>query len=181
MKNIKIPKERIGILIGSEGNTKKEIEKKTGINLEINSSTGEVLVDDHETEDPLAGFIVQDIVQAIGRGFSPEKAMKLLNEKYEFYLFDIRDYTGKKTSHVKRIKARIIGKNGKTKDLLEEITSSKLSIYGHTIGIISHIENMPIIKKGISMLIRGTPHGRVYQTVEKEMKDLRIRKKLESF
>ena len=40
-KLIRIPEDRIGVLIGKSGNTKSEIEKKCSVSLEIDSDSGE--------------------------------------------------------------------------------------------------------------------------------------------
>lgn len=78
---VKIPKDRIAVLIGKKGQTKKEIEKRTKTKITIDSETGEVwITSTKETEDPLAVWKARDIVLAIGRGFSPERAFRLLNE-----------------------------------------------------------------------------------------------------
>ena len=43
-KLIRIPIERIGVIIGKSGNTKRRIEKKCHVDLNIDSETGEVII-----------------------------------------------------------------------------------------------------------------------------------------
>lgn len=174
MRYVRIPMNRVAVLIGPNGTTRKQIEKKTEIPLSINSQTGEIIIDDHEAKDPFMIFKVENIVKAIGRGFSPENALKLLDDDFDFFIFDIHDYVKKTPAHVHRVKARIIGTNGKTKKVLEDITGSKISIYGHTIAIICHLIDMDIVKKAIDKLLKGSKHATVYRFVEKSMKDLRL-------
>jgi ribosomal RNA assembly protein len=174
MKYLKIPKERIGVLIGHNGATKKMIEDRAHISLEIDSVDGEVIIDEHESKDPLLGLLVKDVVYAIGRGFSPEHAMRLFKEDTNFFVFDIHDYVGKKLPHVRRIKSRIIGRNGKTKHIIENLTGADVSIYGHTVSVIADFESMDIAKKAIDMLLSGSKHSNVYRFVEREMKKLRL-------
>ena len=112
MKYVRIPKERVGVLIGHNGEIKKRIEEISTVNLEIDSDEGEVVIDEHETNDPLLCLKTEDVIRAIGRGFSPEHALKLFNEDADFFIFNIHDYVGKKENHVRRLKSRIIGKNG---------------------------------------------------------------------
>jgi len=69
--DIKIPEERIGVLVGPGGSIKHLIEEKTKTTLEIDSETGTVSI--ASAEDPLQGLRVMDLVKAIGRGFSPER------------------------------------------------------------------------------------------------------------
>lgn len=173
MKYLKIPMDRVGVLIGHNGETKKQLEEKTGIKVEINSDEGEIQLFENKKTDPLTILKTENVIRAIGRGFSPDNAFLLLSDQMEFYMFDLHDYVGKKSSHVRRIKSRVIGKKGKTRRLLEELTSSKISIYGHTISVISDIININIVKKSIEMILTGSKHAAVYRFVEKQMKELK--------
>jgi ribosomal RNA assembly protein len=177
MKYLKIPMDRVAILIGHNGETKAELEKKSGLKIEVDSKLGEVVIDDHEIDDPLIVIKIENIVKAIGRGFSPQNATRLLNDNEDFFIFDLYDYVGKKPSHIRRLKSRIIGREGKTKRVLEELTDSKISIYGHTISIISDIFKMNILKKSIDMLLTGSKHATVYRFVEAQIKELRMEQK----
>ncbi len=67
--DIKIPEERIGVLVGPGGSMKHYIEEKTKTTIEIDSETGSISV--ASAEDPLQALRVMDLVKAIGRGFSP--------------------------------------------------------------------------------------------------------------
>lgn len=174
MKYLKIPKERIGVLIGHNGETKKKIEELSQTTLEIDSAEGEITIDEHETSDPLLRLIVEAAVRAIGRGFSPEHAMRLFKEDMDFFIFDIHDYVGKKDTHVRRLKSRIIGTDGKTKRTIENLTGADISVYGHTIALIADFESMDIAKKAIDMILTGRKHAGVYRYVEREMKKSRM-------
>lgn len=178
MKYLKIPMERVGALIGHKGETKKLFEEKTGVKLDIDSKTGEVSVDDHDVKDPLMTIKIENIIKAVGRGFSPENAMMLLDDSADFFVFDIHDYVGKKESHVRRQKSRVIGREGKTKQVLEGLTDSKISVHGHTVSVISDATKMNILKKSIDMLLTGSKHATVYHFVEAQMRALRREEKM---
>jgi len=173
MRYIRIPLDRIGVLIGHKGETKKDIESISGIKLNIDSNQGEVEIDDRDAKDPLVLLKIENLIKAIGRGFSPQNALRLMDDYADFFVFDLHDYVGKKESHLIRIKSRIIGKEGKTKRVLEDLTGAKISIYGHTISIISDLERMNILKKSIDMLLTGSKHATVYRFVEAQMKELK--------
>ena len=173
MKYIKIPMERVAVLIGHNGETKNELEERSGLKIDIDSKLGEVTIDDHEVEDPLMVIKIENIVKAIGRGFSPQNTVRLFNDDADFFIFDLHDYVGKKPAHIRRLKSRIIGREGKTKRVLEELTDSKISIYGHTISIISDITRINILKKSIDMLLTGSKHATVYRFVESQIKELK--------
>ncbi len=174
MKYVRIPMDRVGVLIGPNGETRQKLQDATSIDISINSENGEITLDERRAEDPFDVFKIENVIRAIGRGFSPDHAFKLLSDNYDLFIFDIHDYVKKKSSHVHRVKARVIGKNGKTKQLLEELTGSDISIYGHTIAIIGHVIDIDIAKKAIDRLLQGSKHATVYRFVEKSMKELRL-------
>ena len=66
---LKIPKERVAVVIGKGGDVKKTIESSTKTDIEIESSTGDVFI---YGSDALGMFTAREVVKAIGRGFNPE-------------------------------------------------------------------------------------------------------------
>ena len=137
----KIPRERIGVLIGPNGKVKDYIEKKVSVNLEIDSETGDITITlNKDASDPSLLFKAKEIVQAIGRGFSPRRAYKLMEDDYCcLTIIDLREIFGRNPSNIKRIKGRVIGKDGRTRRVIEELTEAHISIYGFTIAIIGGI------------------------------------------
>jgi ribosomal RNA assembly protein len=178
MKYVRIPKERVGVLIGKDGETKKTIERVSQLHLEIDSGEGDVSFNEQEAKDPLIPLKVEDVVRAIGRGFSPEHALRLFAEDTELYIFDIYDYVGKTEDHLIRVKSRVIGREGKTKRVIEGLTGGILSIYGHTVAVIADFETMDIAKKAIDMLLSGSEHPTVYRYLEREMKKYHLSSRL---
>ena len=108
-KLIRIPTDRIGALIGKSGNTKKLIEKKCLVNLDIDSEGGEVMITTKTLTSDIEPFKAVEIVSAIGRGFSPENAMRLLSGENSLHIIDLREFTGKSPEQIERVKGRIIG------------------------------------------------------------------------
>jgi ribosomal RNA assembly protein len=174
MRYVRIPKERVGVLIGKNGETKKTIEDISQVHLEIDSEEGDVAFNEQTAKDPLVGLKVEDVVRAIGRGFSPEHAFRLFGEETELFIFDIYDYVGKTEAHLTRVKSRIIGREGKTKRVIEGLTGGLISVYGHTVAVIADFESMDIAKKAIDMLLAGSEHPTVYRYLEREMKNLHL-------
>ena len=153
---LKIPVERVGVLIGKDGMVKHKIESACKVKLNIDSETGEVnIIARDDMDDPTLMFKAQNIVLAIGRGFSPEKAFKLLDDDYYLHIIDLRDILGKSKSNLVRVKGRIIGKEGKTRRIIEETAGVDVSVYGHTVAIIGVVENIEIAKEAIEKLVKG--------------------------
>ena len=159
----KIPKERIGVLIGTNGNVKKHIEKTLRVKLEIDSETGDVVITPRKNlNDPSLLFKAKDVVMAIGRGFSPERAFRLLeSEDSVLEIIDLRGMIGKSESELIRVRGRIIGKNGRTREIIEEMSGASVSVYGHTVAIIGDFDQVNIAREAVNLLIRGCAHSTV--------------------
>ncbi len=167
-QELKIPEERVAILVGEKGKIKRKIEKKGSVKLDI-ASDGLVKV----SGESLPVYETVPVVKAIGRGFNPDLAMQLFNEKFAFELLDITDFTGKSQKKMIRLKGRVIGQEGKARKFLENRTDTNISVYGKTIGIIGELENVMVAKQAVEMLLEGSPHSSIYTWLEKKMRDLR--------
>lgn len=171
---VKIPQDRIGALIGPNGEIKKALEDRSGIQLEVDSVENEVAIhNEQEGTDPLMALKLHDIVKAIGRGFAPDRAARLWSDDAYFELLDIHDYVGKHKNHVQRVKGRIIGKEGKTRRIIEEQTGCELAVYGHTVAIIGDMDSIGDAKQACDMILRGSEHASVYRFLEGKRRELR--------
>ena len=175
---VKVPRERIGALVGPDGRVKANIEKKLSIRLRIDSQTGDIQITLMPTaQDPTVLFRAKEIVTAIGRGFSPEHAFRLLeDDETMLEVIDLRETVGRSQSDIKRLKGRVIGKEGKTRRIIEELTEANISVYGHTISIIGEIDQVEIAKEAVRMLIRGSLHGTVYRFLHRKRREFKKKK-----
>jgi len=174
---VRIPKERVGILIGPEGRVKQHIEEKLQVKLEVNSEGSVTIVLSEKASDPSLLLKAKDVVTAIGRGFSPEVAFRLIrNEDDIFDLIDLRLIFGRSESDIKRIKGRIIGADGKTRKLIEELTEADVVVYGHTVGLIGSFEQVDAAHNAAQMIIEGCQHHTVYNYLQKKRTELKKQK-----
>lgn len=175
---VRIPKERVGVLVGPDGKVKQRIEEKFIVTLEIESESGGVTIMlSEKASDPSLLFKAKDTVTAIGRGFSPEHAFRLLrNEDDIFDFIDLRVVFGRSESDIKRVKGRIIGANGKTRKLIEELTEASVVVYGHTIGFIGTFEQVDAARNAVQMLINGSQHHTVYKYLQRKRSDFKKQK-----
>lgn len=165
IQEIKIPKERIAVLIGEKGSMKRRIEKKAKVKLEIDSQEGDVSIEG----ESLGVYETLNVVKAIGRGFNPTVAELLFNEKFTFELIDIVEFTGKSEKKKTRMKGRLIGEEGKSRKYIEKITSTHIVVYGKTVGIIGEYDDVAIAKQAIKMLLEGSPHANVFRWIERKV------------
>ena len=160
---LRIPQSRIGVIIGKNGSTKALIEEKAHITLEIDSTEGTVTIKPTKAEDdPIHVWIARDIIKAIGRGFSEEKALKLMDQDYYLDIITLEH----DSNRLRQIRGRIIGEGGRTRRIIEQSTRSYISVQGKTIGIIGYIDEVPVAKKVIEMLIDGNRHSTIYKLLE---------------
>ncbi len=165
----KLNKKRIGVVIGTNGEMKTELENTLGVKIDIDSDTGEVDVKpdiERENYDPLNTLIAKKVIRAINRGFNPNKALKLKNDENMLEVINLSTILGKSTKKLKRIKGRLIGRNGEIREAIEQYAECYVSIFGKTISIIADHENLQIAKKAINMLINGMPHHTVLKYLE---------------
>ena len=175
---VKVPRERIGALVGPEGRVKENIEKKLEIGLRIDSQTGDIQITlTPPAKDPTVLLSAKEVVTAIGRGFSPEHAFRLLeDDETVLEVIDLREQVGRSQSDMKRLKGRVIGKEGKTRRIIEELTEANVSVYGHTISIIGRMDQVYTAKEAVRMLIRGSLHRSVYRYLNRKRRELKKKK-----
>jgi len=174
---LRIPKERVAVLIGKKGEIKKQIEDATKTKITIDSKEGDVFI---SSKDALNVYNTRELITSIGRGFNPEVALLLLKVDYVFELINLNDYI-KSKNDLKRIKGRVIGTEGKCRRLIEKLTECHICVYGKTIGIIGEVVNTPIARRAIENLLRGSPHGNVYKWLEKKRREMKKRELIEDF
>lgn len=178
--HIKIPRERIGVLIGPKGSVRRRIEEELSVRLRIDSRSGDVEISlRNEGGDVSKLYQALNVVRAIGRGFSPERAFRLFDEDTLLDVIDLREYVGKSENALKRVKGRIIGREGKTRRLIEELTGVYVSVYGHTVSLIGAFDQLLVAREAVTKLIKGSQHKTVYNYLFRAVRDLKRRRKTE--
>ena len=112
---------------------------------------------------------------AIGRGFSPERAFRLFNEGEVLEVINLTDVIiGNDKNALPRVRGRIIGRKGRTREIIEEMSGADVSVYGKTVAIIGNPIQVEVAKTAIEKLAKGSPHGVVYKYLERRKKDLEL-------
>lgn len=176
---VRVPRERVAVIIGKEGESKKQVEAMGEVKIFIESETGDVSI--VQKGDPLKANITTSVIQAIGRGFSPFNASLLYVENYQLVVISLRDFAKPSSRRIEQIRARLIGTAGKTRRVVEELTSTHISIYGDTVSIIGDYVAIEYSREAINMLINGSKQRTVYTFLEKSARELRLKRIEESF
>ena len=143
----------------------REIEERAEVRLDVDSETGSVRIE--SVGDPIRGLAGPDVVEAIGRGFAPAAAMRLLED--DMQLFDVVDIEAatRNKNDLRRQKGRLIGEDGRTRELMEELSGADVVIYGTTLGMIGKPEQVDAVRSAAEMILDGAPHGAVYSFLER--------------
>lgn len=171
----RLPQDRLGVLIGPGGDVKATIERRANVRLKVNSETGDVEIVERKGTDSLKALQAEEVVKAIGRGFSPEAAQELFRDDMYLAIIDLHDYAGHKESRQRQIRGRVIGEKGRTRRMIEEHTGCKVAIQGNTVAVIGEIDGLDAAKRGIDMLLSGSEHSTVYGFLERMHKEMRLR------
>jgi len=174
-KIILIPVDRVGVLIGKAGKVKKRIEKICSVSLTIDGQTGETVIKGIGDVENMLPFKAEEIVMAIGRGFSAENAMHLVHEEVSLHILDLRQFVGKSSAQIERIKSRIIGEGGRVRKNIEDLSGAKISVYGRTVALIGDGTQLRSAVNAITSISNGSTHGKVYN----DLQESRRKQKLE--
>jgi ribosomal RNA assembly protein len=166
---VKVPRDRIGVIIGKNGKIKGEIQDKCKVLIEIDSKTGDAIISSQS--EPMSTrmepFKAVEVITAISKGFSPRRAYRLIDgDEDTLQLIDLRDYAGKSSNSMERIKGRIIGEEGKSRRTIEDLTGAYISVYGHSVGLIGKSDQIKIASDAVTMLSKGKSHKSVYSMLQ---------------
>lgn len=176
-KTITVPNDRIGVIIGKAGSTKKSIEESCGVNITIDGNTGEVNIESASDDImKVQPFKATNIILAMSRGFSMSNAMLLLDDTYRLHVLNLQEYVGKSSGAMERIRGRIIGKKGRARRNLEHLGQSRISVYGKTVSIIAKENRMRTVISAVHTILSGSMHAAAYGKLEAANRQNRLNK-----
>jgi ribosomal RNA assembly protein len=153
---VKIPADRLAVVIGKAGSTKAAIQKATKTKIKIDENV--------EISGQVEGVLkAVNIVKAIGRGFSPARAFNLLKQDWVMEVISLK---GQTPANVKRLFGRVIGRAGTSRHIIEKATGCLISVYGWTITIIGPEEAIGKAVNAVEQLLAGRTHGFVFKKLK---------------
>lgn len=176
---VRVPPERLGAVIGEGGVVKREISRRLGVSITVDSENSMVIVEP-ETDNipPVNVMKAAEIVKAIAYGFTPDKAMSLINDDYVLLVVDLKQIVGDKENHLRRVRGRIIGEGGRARRTLEELTNTHIVVGDYHVAIIGEYERAMAAKEAIEMLAEGRMHSTVYRHLDMIMREIKRRERL---
>jgi ribosomal RNA assembly protein len=171
---VRVPLDRVGALVGPGGGVKAQLERRARVRLNIDSQTGSVEIVERPDTNPLKALQAEEVVRAIGRGFSPDHAQMLFSEHVFLAVVDIREYTGARSARQRQMRGRVIGEKGRTRKMIEDLAGCHLAIQGNTVAVIGDLEGVDVAKRAVDMLLSGSEHSTVYGFLERKRREARM-------
>jgi len=150
---ISLPEERLKLL---KRDTKWREQLKNFCNTKVAIQDSLVIEDD----DPIIATRVKLVFRAFGRGFDFDSALSLLDEDFNLDIIEIDAYV-KTRNRIIDLKARVIGTEGKIKNIIEKKTETKIAVYGKTVGVIGKFDATHRARNVIEMILEGRKFGTV--------------------
>lgn len=153
---------------------KKKLEEK--LKVKISNRGKEVTI----TGKPEDEYVAEKVIDALEFGFPFSVAMEIKEQDDIFEIINIKDHTKRKD--LERIRARIIGKKGKTLKTLTTLTQCHFEIKDNHVGIVGDPEYIKNAQEAVIALIKGSKQSNVYAHLEKHqvkpIEDLGLKDKL---
>ncbi|MDE1824814.1 MAG: hypothetical protein KGH61_02230 [Candidatus Micrarchaeota archaeon] len=165
MQHLLIPAKRAKLL--SDKKLLDSIEKRLKCTVRIEEENRMVI-----EGEPYDEYNAKNVLAAFGRGFEINQAYALLSDDYFFNPINLKELF-KTKDQMTRVKARVIGQNGKTKEYIEAVSGAKLCIYENTVSTMGTIEQNKIASVAIKILLEGGTHKKAYRVMEKARRSIR--------
>ncbi len=147
--------DKLARIIKNKANLEKTLKIK------IKNRGKEVSIEG-EAEDE---YVAEKVIEALDFGFPYSAAISIKKDDMLFEILNIKDHT--KRSDLERVRARIIGKGGKTIKTIADLSKCFLELKDNNIGIIGPPENISAIQTGIISIIKGSKQANIYSYLEK--------------
>ncbi len=109
-------------------------------------------------------YIAEKVIEALNFGFPFSDALLIKEEDNMLEIINIKDHT--KRNDLKRVRARIIGTQGKTLKTLCKLTKCCFELKDNEVGIIGNPEYIENAQEAIIHLIKGSKQANVYKFLE---------------
>lgn len=151
------------ILLEKSGVLRKNIkllEKKLHVKIILRGKLAEI------SGEELDEYIALQVIESLILGFSLETALLLLEPDYVLEKIEIKKFT--KRHNLSEVRARIVGKDGRTKSLIEELSDCSISMHNNEVGVIGESERIKTAIQAVIKIIQGSKQSSVYSYLEKQ-------------
>ncbi len=144
----------------------EELQRTFNVRIRVDRRGGTVEINPTERTTLDQILKIRDVVNAILLGFRYEDALLLEREDYALHVIDLKEYTDKE-NHLARIKARLIGEDGRARRSMEHLSETRIVIGDRHVAVLGPIDNVFAARDAIEMIIHGKKHGTVYKKLNR--------------
>lgn len=154
MRFVKAPENRQAV---------SKIEEERNIEIEIFEQEELCKI---TSDDSILELNAEKAIEAYNIGFSPEESMELFQVGKELHVINLKKLC-RNRKRINEQKGRVIGCNGRTKEIIQELTDTNIVLNGNKIGIVGDVMDVNFSANVITELIDGVPRSRIYKKMEK--------------
>ena len=147
-------------------NSRKILKNKVRLEHELDvkiTNKGKVLFVEGEGEQE---YLAIQVIEAIDLGFKIVQALLLIQDDFILEKINIKDIT--KRNDLERVRGRIIGTDGRTKKIIENLSDCFISLHDNVVGIIGLTDNIEKAIQALTSIIQGSKQNRVYSSLERK-------------
>jgi len=137
----------------------KDLEPQLNVKIKIKEK--EVSIDGNPEDE----YIAEKVIDAINFGFPLDAALSIKKDDAIFEIINIKEFTH--SNDMERVRARVIGTEGKTLSTLSQLTDCNFEIKGNEVGVIGMPESIKNGHNAIIMIVQGSKQANVYAFLEK--------------
>jgi ribosomal RNA assembly protein len=170
MRRIHFFDKELWRILTNERRNIKRLEKEFDVKIDIKKG-------EHEADfiikakSAVQEHIILEILEALASGFSFDIAILIKEEDFVFKKINLKNYVH--GSRLEVIKGRIIGKEGKAKKVIQNLSECFLCLCDNNVSIIGKAENVELASRAIESLIKGSKHANVFKLLEKSRVSLK--------
>ncbi len=170
MRRIHYCDKELGRILAHEGRNIKHLEKEFDAKILVKKGKYEAdfIING---KNSVQEYIILEIFEALAVGFDLETAMLLKDEDFVFKKVELKKYVH--GGRLEVIKGRIVGAQGKSKRVIQNLSECYICLCDNSVSIIGHAENVELASRAIESLIRGSKHANVFKALEKGRAALR--------
>ncbi|MCF7910470.1 hypothetical protein K9L16_02245 [Candidatus Pacearchaeota archaeon] len=141
---------------------RKKLERELSVDI---SNRGKEIYINSVKDSAEDEYLAEKVIEAINFGFAVEDALLAKKEDFIFEILNIKDYA--KSKNLERVRGRLIGKQGKAKNTISNLSNCVIEIKDNAVGIIGPAEQVQNAQEAIILVIKGSKHSNVYSHLEK--------------
>ncbi len=142
---------------------RKKLEAK--LRVKIENKGAKITLKGKEIDE----YTASQVIEALDANFPIDIAMMLTEEENMLEHLNIKDISRRKTN-LKEVRARVIGTQGRTIDLIGELSDTYIKLNDNQVSVIGPADKMEIALHALHSLIKGSKQSSVYAYLEKQRK-----------